>query len=69
MSQNRVREVREKAGLSQQTLAERAGLAIRTVSALENGVVDVRLSTMKAIADVLGVSVTDLIDEPAEASA
>ena len=42
-------------------LAVKAGLNYRTIVAIENGG-DVRLSTLKRIAEVLGVSVKDLID-------
>lgn len=63
---NRVRSLRHAAGLTQQSLAERAGLAMRTVTLIEAGE-DTRLSTLTAIAGVLDVTLEELFadDNPA----
>ena len=51
-----VRALREKMGLSQQRLADRAGLAMLTVSRIELGKVSASHPlTVKALADALGV--------------
>lgn len=57
----RIKEARIRAGLTQQTLAERAGLALRTLTRIENGE-DIKLSTLSAIARVLGVPRAELLD-------
>jgi DNA-binding XRE family transcriptional regulator len=58
-----LREMREKAGLSHQALAEKAGLSIRTVVYAEEGR-DVRMSTARRLARALDVSVDDLFPQP-----
>lgn len=51
-----VRALREKSGLSQQRLAERAGLAMLTISRIELGKVSASHPlTIKALAEALGV--------------
>lgn len=57
-----VREARQQAGLTQQTLAERAGLALKTLSRIENGE-DMNLSTLAAIAAALDVTLGELVDQ------
>jgi transcriptional regulator with XRE-family HTH domain len=63
-----VRAARQRAGLTQQDLAVRAGLAIRTVARIEagEGSGEPYLSTLTAIADALGVPVIDLVGDPAQ---
>jgi DNA-binding XRE family transcriptional regulator len=53
---------RKVAGLSQTALAKRSGQRIATISDIENGRTDPRLSTLKAIAGALGVEAGDLVD-------
>lgn len=51
-----VRALRDKAGVSQERLAARAGLAMQTISRIETGKVKVSHPlTIKAIADALDV--------------
>jgi transcriptional regulator with XRE-family HTH domain len=51
-----VRALREKAGVSQERLAARAGLAMQTISRIETGKVKVSHPlTIKAIAEALDV--------------
>lgn len=50
--------------LTNQKLAEKAGLSAFTVSLVRNGSPTVRLSTLKAIADALGISLADLFADP-----
>lgn len=57
---------RTAAGLSQQVLATRAGVAQRTLARIEQGE-DARLSTLDRIAAVLGLTTADLLaPEPTE---
>lgn len=51
---------RKAAGLSQAALAERAGVRHATVNEIEAGKTDPRISTMKAIANVLGIEIDDI---------
>lgn len=57
----RIRQTREKQDLLQRELADRAGVPVRTIGRIERGEVDVRLGTLKKIADALGVAVRDLV--------
>ena len=55
-----VRAAREAAGLSQQTLATRAGIALRTLVRVEQGE-DTKVGTLIAIANALGTTAADLL--------
>lgn len=53
---------RANAGLSQVELAEKAGIAVRTVTAIETGEITRPFaSTAKALADALGIPVETLL--------
>jgi transcriptional regulator with XRE-family HTH domain len=66
---DKLKELREKAGLTQQQLANQADLSISIISAIEQGASgDPRMSTLKALAKVLQVSLDELM-EPDEAPA
>ena len=54
--------LRRKAGLSQEELAERAGLHRTAISLSETGRRNPRLDTMVKLADALAVPVTSLLD-------
>lgn len=56
-----IRLRREKAGLSQDDLAARVGVAKTKISEIENGHSDPRLSTLQRYAKALGVSVSTLL--------
>ncbi len=56
-------DARKAAGLSQQTLAERAGLSRMTVQRTESGQIDPRLSTLLEMARALGL---ELMSVPTE---
>lgn len=56
-----IRTSRARHDLSQDDVAEAMGVSQATVSALERGRRDVRLSTVSLIARVLRVSVADLL--------
>lgn len=55
-----VRRLREAAGLSQQALATRANIAMRTLARIEQGE-DVRLATLALLATALGTSAAALL--------
>jgi transcriptional regulator with XRE-family HTH domain len=58
---DRVRQLRKAAGLTQQTLAVKAGLSMSAVVQIESGrIPDPRVSTLKALAVALGVSLDEL---------
>lgn len=57
----RLKNLRYNAGLTQMELAELAGVSQPTLSAIETGLAVGRPSTLTAIADALGCSVTDLL--------
>ena len=54
-----LRRLRRGAGLSQETLAARAGLSPEAVSLLERGRRSPRLTTMRLLAEAMGVSDVD----------
>ena len=62
-----VRRLRQTQGLSQQALAERAGLSRRMILAIENQGANVSLSNLDRLAAALGISLSELI-RPAERS-
>ena len=53
-----LKEAREKAGLSQRALAERARIVQLHLCAIEGGTEDMLVSTLLAILDALGLDVT-----------
>lgn len=57
----RLRELRQARRLTQEALAERAGLSYKFVGELERGRGNPTLTTLAALADALGVHVTDLL--------
>jgi len=60
-----VRRLRDKRGLTQEALAERAGLALRYLQDVEAAKSNISLSVLLGIADGLGVPPRDLL-RPAE---
>ena len=58
----RVRELRKQKGLTQEQLAEAIGRSVDTVSNIERGSSLTRISTVAAIADVLGVSMSGMFE-------
>ena len=57
----RVRRLREERGISQEQLGVRAGLTSRTVRRIEQGE-DTKITSLAAIADVLDVDLTALLN-------
>jgi transcriptional regulator with XRE-family HTH domain len=60
----RLRELREAAGLTQQQLAERAGMAWRTITHLEGGDRKPSWETVLALCQALSVEVGEFAKEP-----
>src|SRR4051812_41532812 len=60
----RLRELREAAGLTQQQLAERAGMAWRTITHLEGGDRKPSWETVLALCQALGVDCREFAKEP-----
>ena len=60
---DKLKELRERANLTQQDLAVAAGLSVSAVSQIEQGTnLDPRMNTLKALARVLGVSLDELAE-------
>ena len=58
-----LRQIREQQGMSQRALAKAAGITQAALFRLESGETDPRLSTLRAIAEALGVTVAEIIGE------
>jgi transcriptional regulator with XRE-family HTH domain len=58
-----LRERRERAGLTQEDLAERANVSARFVSFLETGRRQPSLSALASLSSGLGISMTDIVSE------
>jgi transcriptional regulator with XRE-family HTH domain len=61
----RLKELREQAGLTQQELADKAGLSKAGIADLEQARREPSWSTAVALAEALGVAVTSFLKEPA----
>ncbi|MEC8568706.1 MAG: helix-turn-helix transcriptional regulator, partial [Pseudomonadota bacterium] len=59
-----IRFFRDQSQLSQQELADRAGLSRRTIASLETGQVNISLAKLDAIANALGVDFKRLVSAP-----
>lgn len=62
----KLRDYREKAGLSRSQLAEKAGVSVRLLERYEQGARDfnkAQVGVVLALSKALGVAVEDLIDE------
>ncbi|WP_326975301.1 helix-turn-helix domain-containing protein [Caproicibacter sp. BJN0012] len=58
---DKLKKIREEAGLSQQKLAEALGLSQQSIHSYENGAYEPDISTLKMIADFFDTSVDYLI--------
>uniref|UniRef100_UPI00321663EE helix-turn-helix domain-containing protein n=1 Tax=uncultured Draconibacterium sp. TaxID=1573823 RepID=UPI00321663EE len=65
-TQIKIKELRERKGLSQEELCENSGVSLRTIQRIENGESVPRGSTLKNIATSLNVSSDLLINTPVE---
>jgi len=63
MPKYKIKERREKLGMSQKELVDKSGVSKATISLLENnGEVNVKISTLISIANVLKCSPTSLFE-------
>lgn len=62
----RLKEFRVKAGLTQQSLADKAGMAREIVTRIETGRVTPELPTLIKLADVLGCTIDELVGRDKE---
>jgi len=60
MLSTQIQQLRKQKGLSQEALAERSGLSVRTIQRIEAGVSKPRVFTLKVLANALEVSMTEL---------
>lgn len=58
----RLRLVRQQRGMSQETLSEKSGLSVVSISRLESGKQSPRLNNLFALADALAVSLAYITD-------
>lgn len=63
MSGKKIREAREKAGLTSLALAERLGISHSTINRIENDDGELSKSRLMEIARMLGISPIDLFEE------
>ena len=62
MLAKKLKELRKKAGWSQQKLAEKAGLSYNTITKIEQGAATMpTIQTVVKMADAFGVSVDELL--------
>lgn len=59
---NRIKELRSRKGYSQEELAERSGLSLRTIQRIENGETEPRGDSLTRLAAAFDVTVDDLAD-------
>ncbi len=59
----RIQELRKLNGITQEELADKTNLSVRTIQRIENGETDPRNFTLQAIAEALNVEIKDLVDE------
>ena len=57
----KIKNLRLQKGWSQKALAELSDLSVRSISQIERGEFDVRLSTLLALADAFGTQVSQLL--------
>lgn len=58
----RVKELRNRKGLSQEQLAKNSGLSLRTIQRIENGETEPRGETLKRLMNALDAAPDDLMD-------
>ncbi len=59
---NRIAFLRKQKGLTQEALAEQAGINLRTLQRIEKGETEPRGATLRLLCDVLEVPIEDLVD-------
>ena len=66
MKRTHIRTLRQKAGLSQELMAKRIGIALATYKRWEYGKTEPRASDIAKLCKVLGVSEAELLRDPVE---
>lgn len=66
MKRTHIRTLRQKAGVSQELMAKRIGIALATYKRWEYGKTEPRASEIAKLCEVLGVSEAELLRGPAE---
>jgi transcriptional regulator with XRE-family HTH domain len=59
----RIRELRKERGMSQETLAFDAGIAVNSIATIERGEANPSVAVLLAIARVLKVKLRDLVED------
>jgi len=59
----RLREARLRKVLTQEELAQRSGVAEATISRIESGQQEARISTVRKLAAALGIEPSELVDQ------
>ena len=59
---DKIKTLRAQNGLSQEELAERSGLSLRTIQRIENGETEPRGDSLKRVAAALGVTPNDIME-------
>jgi transcriptional regulator with XRE-family HTH domain len=62
----KVANSRKKLGLSQEALAEKANVSLSTIQRIEKGAVKPRAFTIKILAEILVLDISELISDPAK---
>ena len=62
----KIRQLRFKAGMTQEQLAEKLGIGPQSVSKWENAVAMPDITTLPLLAEIFGTSIDDLFDLTAE---
>ena len=65
-TQNRIRELRKKGRLSQQTLADQIGVFRNTISNWETGYSQISIENAKKVAEYFGVTIEYLLGSESE---
>lgn len=65
-TQNRIKELRKKGRLSQQTLADQIGVFRNTISNWETGYSQISLENAKKVAEYFGVTIEYLLGSESE---
>lgn len=58
----KIKTIRKRLGLSQEELAEKSGLSLRSVQRIENGETEPRGDSLKRVAAALGVTPNEIVD-------
>ncbi|HAS88878.1 MAG TPA: XRE family transcriptional regulator [Desulfovibrio sp.] len=64
----RIKKYRSVSGLSQQTLAERAGISYKYLGEIERGQVNLSVEILSKISKALNISSAELMDDPEQES-